>query len=143
MNIDISNAHSGPWILFLDHSWLRVVSISKTVRDQRRRRSRHRCPSGPNPGVRNRTRFRPLRTSAASHQCLGPVVRVRSSCPRPQSLRVTSDLCARGPRFPSECPRTLCTAIVETYNIILYDQTSEQERLPAEFKHIIKRRKRN
>lgn len=33
MNIDISNAHCGPWILFLDHSWLRVVSISKTARD--------------------------------------------------------------------------------------------------------------
>lgn len=32
MNIDISNAHCGPRILFLDHSWLRVVSISKTAR---------------------------------------------------------------------------------------------------------------
>lgn len=32
MNIDISNAHCGPWILFLDHSWLRVVSIFMTVR---------------------------------------------------------------------------------------------------------------
>lgn len=32
MNIDISNAHCGPRILFPDHSWLRVVSISKTAR---------------------------------------------------------------------------------------------------------------
>lgn len=32
MNIDNSNAYCGPWILFLDHSWLRVVSIYTTVR---------------------------------------------------------------------------------------------------------------
>lgn len=32
MNIDISNAHCGPRILFLDHSWLRVVSYTKTAR---------------------------------------------------------------------------------------------------------------
>ena len=32
MNIDISNAHCGPRILFLDRSWLRVVSISTTAR---------------------------------------------------------------------------------------------------------------
>lgn len=32
MNIDISNAHCGPRILFLDHSWLRVVPITKTAR---------------------------------------------------------------------------------------------------------------
>lgn len=31
MNIDISNAHCGPWILFLDHSWLRVVYTRKTA----------------------------------------------------------------------------------------------------------------
>lgn len=32
MNIDSSNAHCGPWILFLDHAWLRVDSISTTAR---------------------------------------------------------------------------------------------------------------
>lgn len=38
MNIDTSNAHCGPRILFLDHSWLRVASTSQTARRRRRRR---------------------------------------------------------------------------------------------------------
>lgn len=32
MNIDVSNAHCGPRILFLDHVWLRVVCQTKTAR---------------------------------------------------------------------------------------------------------------
>lgn len=36
-----------------------------------------------------------------------------------------------------------CAAIIKIYILKFIDQTSEQVRLPAEFKHIIKRRKRN
>lgn len=45
MNIDISNAHCGPRILFPDHSWLRVVSISKTARFSRLRETTARPSS--------------------------------------------------------------------------------------------------
>lgn len=37
MNIDISNAHCGPRILFPDHSWLRVVYTYQTARRPRDR----------------------------------------------------------------------------------------------------------
>lgn len=31
MNIDISNAHCGPRIQFLDHAWLRVVHVTQIL----------------------------------------------------------------------------------------------------------------
>jgi hypothetical protein len=49
MNNDISNAHCGPRILFLDHAWLRVVLYYQTAGRPlflRQRRSRRRWVSG-------------------------------------------------------------------------------------------------
>ena len=63
MNIDVSNAHCGPWIFFLDHTWLRVGYYIY-------------------PGIRVLTyfRFSPLSLVTQFHDCVcGCMVLVRKT----------------------------------------------------------------
>lgn len=163
MNIDVSNAHCGPRILFPDHVWLRVVSALHDCSvpasaapfasrqrggQQQRPGTRSEIGSSPVRRVRARRWASPGNTRAAravserlrSARSLSDNLRLPwpSSCPRQQrSLRRLAR-----PEDPSDraIPRASRTAPSHKHII---RTTSEQARLPAEFKHITKRRKRN
>ena len=80
MNIDISNAHCGPRILFPDHSWLRVVPQYQTAGRTRARESR----------------AAPHRAGSASGQPPGPAGAIWARRKRPRNASVSRCIAARG-----------------------------------------------
>ena len=128
MNIDVSNAHCGPRILFPDHVWLRVVSNtydclvprSSPVPPPRGAEGRpgpvvaeriwefagvvrpRLAATQPASPRNTRASDKKARASDSARRVLGPVVPVRPSCPRCVGVKHSSSMKTSGFRAHAE-----------------------------------------